>query len=630
MTAERSQLRRFVNSALVTSVVIGGGLVVLRLFGALQGLELDGYDRFIRWKPDEGIDERLLIVGVDEQDIQSLQEFPIHDGTLADVIAKVESYGPRMVGLDIGRDIPQGPAAGRERMIEELRNSDNLIATCLLSNELSPGVPAPPGVSDDRIAFSEFPEDPGGVVRRSILVSIPGPPPADQPVGTHLCNNPQPEFEIPSLALALAAGYLDAEGMTVEGNQAGDLVIGGKVIPWVTERYGGYASTGAYDYQTMLNYRSAKNAVRQVNVTQLLAGNVDPAWIRDRIVLIGYTSPVAKDSFTTPYLAAQENLRQMNGVVVHAQATSQLLSAVLNQRPLIWAMPEILEWGWIWVWGLAGGAIALYLRRPWLFLTGGILAYVVCAGLHYGLFLQGAWLPVVPASIALVATGFATRLVDQANRQGYTQALYEQMKEQMTHQGSSPQSERMNYLEDLVQRARAIRQAREGVPPPLVEPAPVPSALSEIEPEADGPDPIPSDHDSQTQTQEYVVEDSPPSSAPLLNGDTPVPAPPVAPEPQPQIPQPQMADPKMQAMYDNIRRKASGQTVTPAQPSFSDLGSSPDSGGGKLKNLIEQARMQRVKAMTEPEVDVPPETSEGTTASESTNPSSATPKPFDF
>lgn len=629
MAAERSQLRRFVNSALITSVVIGGGLVVLRLLGVLQGLELDGYDRFIRWKPDEGIDERLLVVGVDEQDIQSLQEFPIHDGTLADVIAKVESYGPRMVGLDIGRDIPQGPAAGRERMIEELQNSDNLIAACLLSNELSPGVPAAPGVPDDRIAFSEFPEDPGGVVRRSILVSIPGPPPADQPVGTHLCNNPQPEFEIPSLALALAAGYLDAEGITVEGNQAGDLVIDGKVIPWVTERYGGYASTGAYDYQTMLNYRSAKNAVRQVNVTQLLAGNVDPAWIRDRIVLIGYTSSVAKDTFTTPYLAAQENLRQMNGVVVHAQATSQLLSAVLDQRPLIWAMPEILEWGWIWVWGLAGGAIALYLRRPWLFLTGGILAYVVCAGLHYGLFLQGAWLPVVPASIALVATGFATRLVDQANRQGYTQALYEQMKEQLTHQAASPQSERMNYLEDLVQRARAIRQAREGLPPtPLVEPDPLPPALPEVEAEAEVPvPPLLSDHDIQPQSHEYGAEDAPLSLDPLPNGDAPVvPAPP----PVVAAPQPQMADPKMQAMYDNIRRKASGQAVNPSQNSFSDLGSSPDSAGGKLKNLIEQARMQRVKATTEPEVEVPPETSEGTTASESTNPSSATPKPFDF
>jgi CHASE2 domain-containing sensor protein len=76
---------------------------------------------------------------------------------------------------------------------------------------------------------------------------------------------------------------------------------------------------------------------------------------------------VAKDLVTTPYLAAQEYIREMPGVVVHAQIVSQLLAATLDGRPLIWGLPTVAEWLLIWLWGLGGSLLAYRIRRVSLF-----------------------------------------------------------------------------------------------------------------------------------------------------------------------------------------------------------------------------------------------------------------------
>ena len=82
-------------------------------------------------------------------------------------------------------------------------------------------------------------------------------------------------------------------------------------------------------------------------------------------------------------------------------------------------------------------------------------------GICYGLFLaQGVWIPFVPTVIAATLTAFGVRLVDLANRSGYAQAIYQQMREQL--QGGSGRNDRKGaYLESLVQRARAVRQGQD-------------------------------------------------------------------------------------------------------------------------------------------------------------------------
>ena len=228
------------------------------------------------------------------------------------------------------------------------------------------------------------------------------------------------------------------------------------------EQTGGYASTGATDYQLMLNYRAATNAVRQVSLADVLANRVDPSWIDDRVVLIGYTSSITKDVASTPYTTTTSAFRNMPGVSIHAQATSQLLSAVLDNRPLIQSWPEIVEIAWIGLWTLLGSGIALYCRRLSLFLLLIGVLLGIYWGLCFGLFLQGLWLPLVPTVISILLAAIGTRLLDQANHSGYAQAIYEQIQKQILRCESSDSPTEKDALESLVYRARAVRQSRTG------------------------------------------------------------------------------------------------------------------------------------------------------------------------
>ena len=60
------------------------GLILLaRWLGIFQGLELKTLDVLLRLRPAELTDERILIVGIDEADIQRLGTHPISDAALA-------------------------------------------------------------------------------------------------------------------------------------------------------------------------------------------------------------------------------------------------------------------------------------------------------------------------------------------------------------------------------------------------------------------------------------------------------------------------------------------------------------------------------------------------------------------
>ncbi|MEB3231171.1 MAG: CHASE2 domain-containing protein, partial [Leptolyngbyaceae bacterium] len=252
---------------MLPSVALGIVIIVMRQLGVLESFELGAYDRFIRWRPNEGIDDRFLVVGVDETDIQRLNEFPLHDGTVADLLTTLLTYNPRVIALDIARDVPQGDEAGRDRLQDVVAGSDRIITGCLLSSEVSPGVAPAPGTPDNRVGFADFPQDPSGVVRRTNLVSVPTPPPQNWP-RLHFCNNVQAQPV--SLSLAAALTYLKDEGLEAEKTEFEEIQLGDAILLRVFPgQYGGYQSTGAVDYQIMLNYRSATESVRQVTLTEV-------------------------------------------------------------------------------------------------------------------------------------------------------------------------------------------------------------------------------------------------------------------------------------------------------------------------------------------------------------------------
>ncbi|MHC5827637.1 MAG: CHASE2 domain-containing protein, partial [Nostoc sp.] len=66
----------------------------LRLVGSLQFLECIVFDTFMRLRPEESIDERILIVGINEKDINRIKAYPIPDKDIAALLNKLKTYQP--------------------------------------------------------------------------------------------------------------------------------------------------------------------------------------------------------------------------------------------------------------------------------------------------------------------------------------------------------------------------------------------------------------------------------------------------------------------------------------------------------------------------------------------------------
>ena len=95
-------------SLLVTSIIIG-----MRSLGWLQPWELQSFDWLMRMRPNEGLDKRLLLVIITEDDVQSQLgaergALSLSDRSLNRLLAKLEQAQPRAIGLDIHRDFPVG------------------------------------------------------------------------------------------------------------------------------------------------------------------------------------------------------------------------------------------------------------------------------------------------------------------------------------------------------------------------------------------------------------------------------------------------------------------------------------------------------------------------------------------
>jgi CHASE2 domain-containing sensor protein len=153
--------------------------------------------------------------------------------------------------------------------------------------------------------------------------------------------------------------------------------------------------------QVMINYRTEQPAAH-VTLTQLLQGQVNRSLVANRVVLIGVTAPIVHDSFITPY-------GEMPGLWIHAHMVSQMLSAVLDKRSLIWGLPQYqeIQWGdalWVLVWSTLGGVLVWQCRSP-LWLGGTTIAAMLALHQLCLVFLiQGGWMPLVPALLGLGST----------------------------------------------------------------------------------------------------------------------------------------------------------------------------------------------------------------------------------
>ncbi|MBE9037115.1 CHASE2 domain-containing protein [aff. Roholtiella sp. LEGE 12411] len=387
-----SSQRRF-NVPLFSSLAITTLVCGMRFVGLLQSAELNAFDLMMRSRPDEGIDPHLLIVTIDDTDLatqrqngESLKGTSLSDKSLNKLLAKLEQYQPRVIGLDIYRDFP----AEDQDLTTRLEHTQNLIGVCKGSDTTvnTKSIEPPPEIPESRLGFSDFVQDSDGVLRRHLLFM--------NQEAASLCSASH------ALSMQLVFRYLSHLGIKPQFTSTGNLQLGNHVFPTLKARAGGYQGIDASG-QILLNYRSSKQIAEQVTLTQFLSNPVNPSAVKDRVVLIGVVGRGDfRDAWSTPYGAFFKE--QMPGVLVQANMVSQILSNVLHGRPLLRVWSLWVEVVWIWGWSVVGGTLAWQWRSlSWLTLAVGVTSgvlYLLC----FGLLILGAWVPFVPSALSLAAT----------------------------------------------------------------------------------------------------------------------------------------------------------------------------------------------------------------------------------
>ncbi len=405
-----SGVRQSIATILLSSAIVALSIIGLRYLGVFQTQELQAFDQIIRLRHQEEQDSRLLVVEVTEKDIQNLSELTrglksISDQKLAKLLDKLQTYQPRVIGIDIYRDIPDFQEKLKQSQLTAQLNQENVIAVCKgKDSEHDPqGIKPPIGVPVERQGFTDAIRDPDGIIRRQILM-------LKQEVSSR-CTTPF------SLNLQLAARYLYSEDIQYELTDNAVIFhspTNNKTF-WrlAAGSSGGYQQgVGKVDLggiQILTNYRNSK--FERVTVEDVLNGAVKSDAVKDKVILIGVTAQSLRDSFPTPDSVGQKPYQETPGLLIQAQMTSQIISAVLDQWLIIWVLPY---WGdilWIWGWCLVSGVIVWRMRSLLLqicvIVTTDVVLYGVCATI---LLTQGAWLPLIPSSFAVIFGG-ATVLV---------------------------------------------------------------------------------------------------------------------------------------------------------------------------------------------------------------------------
>jgi CHASE2 domain-containing sensor protein/tRNA A-37 threonylcarbamoyl transferase component Bud32 len=396
----------FALSLMIAFLIIG-----IRYLGFIQPLELQAFDHLMALRPLEMKDQRLLIVTVDEQDIQYQNQmmmpmrWSLSDVAFLQLLQKLEQYQPRTIGLDIYRDFAVNPQYSE--LAKRLREDQRLFALCKVPSPQDGdqnGTSPPPEVSQSRLGFSDFVSDDIEIIRRHILHLTPS---VTSPCAAEYAFNFQ-----------LAAHYLHHEGFQVKVTSKGELKIGNVVLHRLTNHTSGYQKVDATGYQILLNYRSLRSPVdiaEQVSLRDILNDQINPELarqIKDSIVIIGDIAASGKDSWATPYSnQATFAEKQVPGVSLQANMVSQILSAVLDQRPLLWWWPTWVESLWILLWSMIGGIIVWWLRSP-VYLGLATLSVILLLFTYcFGMLVQALWIPLIPSLLALTITQVAVLLV---------------------------------------------------------------------------------------------------------------------------------------------------------------------------------------------------------------------------
>jgi adenylate cyclase len=358
------------------SLLIGALVTAIERFGSLEGLDLQGYDLLVAFQHPEPPSTRIFNIDFDEASVTHYNAFPIPRLLLAEVIAKLASGKPAVMGVDVILDLPRAEADDLQlaKTIDDAGNvilvSEYGFSTHQRNAPLSIFQKAAAGV-----AFGDVPMDADNAVRRMFLRVTTS------------------DYKALSLPIAVA-DYFSDQHLRPGGPEF--LFFGSTKIPLATTKP-----------DTALIHFHPSIPTVVVPVQMLLSSDFDTSIFQGKIVLVGQSSEKGKDLFASPATRAGAAIAErdlLSGTEIHGAAVESLLRGDLLRT--MHSFPRI-------VFGLLLGFVVIVLsfRSRWFVAVGICVLLAACTFLaafvlfsHYHIWmpfvsLEGYLLAALPAGL---------------------------------------------------------------------------------------------------------------------------------------------------------------------------------------------------------------------------------------
>lgn len=378
-------------------------LVCLSVYGAerlgvLEVPELQGYDYLVAAQKPEDPPADIAYVDFDEDSVKRYNAFPVPRVLLGDVVRKISSGKPAVIGLDVILDQKRAEADDR-RLVSIIAEAGNVILVSEYGFGRFPSHDPLPSFAAAAagVAFADVPIDADGTVRRMLLKVV------------------TPEYKRLSFPVALADYFSDRH---LRPGRPGFLLFGNTEIP--------LATTGPDS--AWIHFHPSP-PVRGISVQTILAKGFDASAFQGKIVMVGQTSEMGKDLFVSPVTRAGIAITErgsthsrslLSGTEIHAGAVATLLSGDVLQ-----SLHGVAYWPLALALALVVAAVGF--RSRWYV---AIATYLVLAALVFELALllfthRHIWLPFLSLQACLLLAlpaGLGYRSVEERRQKKLMEA----------------------------------------------------------------------------------------------------------------------------------------------------------------------------------------------------------------
>jgi adenylate cyclase len=373
-----ASLVKYVPFRYLPGIVAAAAVVGAVALGLMDEREYFSLERLLEFRGAVPPSAPIVIVAIDESSFQELQHpWPFPRDWHAKIIRTIASAQPLAIGVDLIFDAPSSPAAD-EALGDAVAAAGNVVLGSATSAEDRGALTSIAG------ATTKDSNLPLPVIRRGALVG---------PV---------------NLVLDPVDGHVRRAPLNVEFGD-GALAPGFDVhLYTVATKAGLPAAPLPKSNDVLINFNGPRVTFPWVLYYRVLNGEIPPEFFRGKIVLIGPTSDVLHDVFTTAFARGNE---QMPGVEIHANVLETYIRGNHIRevpRPISTAIAALAA--------LIGGALVVRLRALRAFVTVAALLGLAAVAAYVAFTKLDVWMRGVAPSVGLVL-GYGATVIENFVRE---------------------------------------------------------------------------------------------------------------------------------------------------------------------------------------------------------------------